>query len=204
MTWADPQLTETGIRQAEGLGNLLAELVRTAGLPLPGTVYTSPLARCLETTRLVWTPPFASSSPSPPPAAPVAGADATTATSTRLRPLVKERLRERMAPHTCDRRGERGTIANRYPDYVLEADMAEGPDPLWKAHRDETDEQHVARKQALLEEVFANDDATFVALNTHLFAISAILGVLDAPRFLVAEGALVPLLVKATKVGEER
>ncbi len=152
-------------------------------MPLPGTLYTSPLARCLETTKLVYAPIMAKHGRS-------------------FQPLVKELLRERLTDHTCDKRSTRQWITENYPAYVLDEDF-EMEDTLWRADRSETNEEHVARKRQLLEDVFTNDKSTFVSLTTHSYAISAILEVVEAPHFRVSEGAMFPLLVKAEEVSRE-
>jgi broad specificity phosphatase PhoE len=179
----DAKLTEDGIRLAQHLGSLWVDWADAVGVPLPETFYTSPLARCLETTELVY--------------APVMARHGRT-----LRPVVKELLRERLTDHTCDKRSTRAWIAENYPAYALDQDF-EMEDPLWRYDRYETDEEHVARKRRLLEDIFANDKSTFVSLTTHSYAISAILEVVGAPHFRVSEGAIIPLLVRAEEVPGE-
>ncbi|KAK4140056.1 histidine phosphatase superfamily [Dichotomopilus funicola] len=147
VSWVDAKLTEDGISLARHLGQLWVEWADTVGVPLPRTLYTSPLARCLETTRLVYAP--------------------VVAKHERIfQPLVKELLRERLTDHTCDKRSTRQWISENYPTCVLDQDF-EMEDPLWQADRSETNEEHVTRKRRLLEDIFANDDATFVSLTTH-------------------------------------
>lgn len=63
----------------------------------------------------------------------------------------------------------------------------------------EVDNEHVARKERLLEDIFANDDSYFVSLTTHSYAM-AIQEAVGAPYFCVSDGAIFPLLVKAKKV----
>ncbi|KAK4040175.1 phosphomutase PMU1, partial [Parachaetomium inaequale] len=174
----------SGISLARHLGDLWVEWAGTVGVPLPETLYTSPLARCLETTKLVYAPVMATHGRS-------------------LRPLVKELLRERLTDHTCDKRSTRPWIADNYPTYVLDQDF-ETEDTLWTADRYETNLEHVARKRRLLEEIFANDKSTFVSLNYHsLIRDLAILEVVGAPHFRVSEGAIIPLLVKAEEAPRE-
>lgn len=60
----------------------------------------------------------------------------------------------------------------------------------------------VARKQHLLEDIFANDNSPLISLTTQSYAISAILEVIGVPHFRVSEEAIIPLFVKAVKVGE--
>ena len=67
------------------------------------------------------------------------------------------------------------------------------------AETPETPEQHRARKQALLEDIFARDPAEFVALTTHSYAVTALLAALGEPDFRLGEGAMVALLVKGRR-----
>lgn len=154
--------------------------VEKSGIPLPGSLYTSPLARCLETTKLVYTPVL-------------------VAHQRQLQPIVEELLRECLTDHTCDRRSSRTWISENYPDYIIKDGFTEN-DVLWHADRTESLENHVARKRKLLEDIFAHDGSPFISLTTHSYAISAILEVINAPKFYVAEGAMVPLFIKAEKV----
>lgn len=149
-------------------------------VPLPGTVYTSPLARCLETTRLVFS-------------------DAFKQKGIPLTPIVKELLRERLTDHTCDRRSSRAWIAEHYPNYVIEPGFTE-KDELWRSDRWETDAEHTARKQRVLEDIFSTDDQAFLALTVHSYALSAIFEAVGAPMFRVREGTTIAMLVKAEKV----
>lgn len=180
IVWADARLNPEGIAQATALGRFWADAVRRDGLPLPGTVYTSPLARCLETTRLAFGPVFEEQ-----------GAP--------FRPVVKELLRETVIDHTCDRRSPRSWIEANYPSYAIEPGFSE-EDVRWGSRRWETFEGHVARKQTVLEEIFATDENEVVALTVHSGATSAILSVVGSPEFLLREGTSIALLVRADRV----
>jgi broad specificity phosphatase PhoE len=150
-------------------------------VPLPGTIYTSPLARSLETTRLAF-------------------ADVMEDHGAHFQPVVKELLRERLTNHTCDRRSTLSWIKEHYPNYIVEPAFSED-DLLWSSTREEAAEEHLTRKQRLLEDIFENDSNTFVELTTHSYAVSAILEAVGMPRFRVSEGSSVVLLVKAEKIG---
>ncbi|KAI1876927.1 uncharacterized protein JN550_000999 [Neoarthrinium moseri] len=178
--WLDARAVDSGIVEAQRLAQFWIDGVQNDDMPLPGTLYTSPLARCLETTRLVYAPVFKSQQRS-------------------LQPVVKELLRERLTGHTCDKRSTRSWIAKAFPECQIEPGFAES-DSLWRADYLETPEDHVARKRELLEEIFSNDDSPFISLTTHSYAISAILKVVGAPKFRVAEAAMVPLFIKAEKI----
>ncbi|PHH89511.1 hypothetical protein CDD83_5883 [Cordyceps sp. RAO-2017] len=176
LTWLDAKLTEQGIKQAKDISTFWAKASLDAGIPLPSKLYTSPLARCLETTKLVYAPVMASH-------------------NLPFAPIVKENLRERLTDHTCDKRSPRSWISANYPDYALEPSFTE-TDELWKADVWESDAEHQARMQTLLEEIYSSDVASFVSLSTHSYTISAILEVVGAEDFRVAEGGVATLLVK--------
>ncbi len=184
IVWADSQLNADGIEQAKGLGRFWCDSIEKDKMPLPETIYTSPLARCLETTRLVF-------------------ADVVSEQGGEFHPVVKELLRERLTDHTCDRRSKLAWIKENYPDYVIESGFSE-EDKLWDSSKSETVEEHVARKQKLLDDIFATDDSQVIALTTHSYAMSAILRALGTKEFRVREASSVALLVKAEKVGKDK
>jgi broad specificity phosphatase PhoE len=95
-------------------------------------------------------------------------------------------------------------IAN-FPDYFISPDFSE-EDTLWRSDRFETPEEHAARKQQVLEDIFDHDSNQFIHLTTHSYAISAILDVLGMKTFRVREGSSIAILVKAEKIpsGETR
>lgn len=180
IVWADAQLNGDGIKQAETLGQFWSDAVSNEMIPLHGPIYTSPLARCLETTRLVFAKIFEER-------------------RAQFRPIVKELLREMLTDHTCDRRSTRSWIEEKYPNYVIEPGFSE-EDKLWTGGRWETMDEHTARKQRVLEDIFSTDEHTFVGLTVHSYAISAILRVVGLTEFRVREGSSIALLVRAEKV----
>jgi broad specificity phosphatase PhoE len=180
LTWLDAKLTAEGVMLAQDLGRKWIKWSKEEDIPPPQTIYTSPLARCLETTKLVYSPVLSEFGKT-------------------LEPVVKELLRERLTDHTCDKRSSRSWITSHYPKYILEPGFEE-EDTLWKADAFETADEHRDKKQQLLEDIFSKDTAQFISLTTHSYAISAILEVVGAPHFRASEGAIVPLLVKAERL----
>ncbi|GAB1199508.1 hypothetical protein APSETT444_008858 [Aspergillus pseudonomiae] len=181
VSWIDAKLTEAGIQQAEALSQFWTDAVTTEKVPLPESLYTSPLARCLETTRLVFSQPMEQS-------------------GEPFQPVVKELLRERLTDHTCDKRSTRTWIEGHYPSYLIESGFSE-EDLLWSPDRWESVEEHVARKQKVLEELFAQDSSSFISLTVHSYAISAILRACGYEEFRVREGSTIALLVRGDRVG---
>lgn len=156
------------------------EGVKHKNFPVPDTLYTSPLARCLETTKLVFR-------------------DVVEGHGRTFKPVVKELLRERLTDHTCDRRRARRWITAAYPEYELEAGFAE-EDLLWHVDRSESNVEHVARTQNLLEDIWSQDSGVFIALVTHSYTLSSILEVIHAPLFRVGEGVMTAFLVKGQRI----
>jgi len=182
-TWFDAFLAPEGETQARELSTFWSTLTSTQGAPLPQTVYTSSLARCLQTTEFVYGPLFPKE---------------------KFHPIIKEDLRERWTLHTCDRRRPRSWIAENWEPkgYVLEDGFTEEDELAKKDERRESDEEHGARKQRALEDVWNTDRREeFVALVCHSMAIRAILAVVGANLFRVREGSSIALLVKGTRMG---
>jgi broad specificity phosphatase PhoE len=178
--WFDAELVDDGIAQTTDLGAQFAAGIEENGFPLPDAIYTSPLARCLQTTKLVFK-------------------DVMLGHGREFKPTVKELLRERLTGHTCDRRRSKTWIRETYPEYEIEPTFEES-DRLWSLEEIESNEEHVARKQTLLEDIFRSESGMLVALVTHSYAISAVLEAIGAEHFRVAESGMVALLVRAERV----
>ncbi|KAM0334499.1 hypothetical protein ACHAQA_001528 [Verticillium albo-atrum] len=178
--WRDAHLVEEGIQQAKQLSVIWKDTIAQGKMPLPQSFYTSPLARCLETSKLVQGPLVVDA-------------------GQPFRPVVKERLRERLTDHTCDARSSRTWIQTSYPEYVIEPSLTE-TDQLWKADRFETDEEHIARKQLVLEDIFSTDPSQFISLTVHSQAIQAIMAVGAAKPFPIREATTFAVVMRGDKL----
>ncbi|KAI1773430.1 phosphoglycerate mutase-like protein [Hypoxylon cercidicola] len=172
ISWSDARLTRKGREQAEELNEFWRESIRNKTVPIPQSYYTSPLARCLETTRIAYTLPHL-----------------------EFRPIVKEKLRERNGKHTCDRRSTRSWIASSYPGYVIEAGFTEN-DEGWRPDQRETEEEVADRVKQLLYDIFANDNNTIISITAHSGLIRALYSVTGHSDVWVAAGAMVPVLIR--------
>ncbi|RSL72327.1 hypothetical protein CEP54_000858 [Fusarium duplospermum] len=182
-TWFDAFLTEVGIQQAAELNTFWTNLIDIDGAPLPEILYTSPLARCLQTTSLVFSSLMSSH-------------------SATFRPMVKELLRERITMHTCDFRRPRTWIAESYPNYKIEEGFTED-DGFRKRSGPETREEHVERKHRALEEIFEEArDSQFLSLTVHSYAIRAIQAAVGAGVCRTREGTSIALLVRGERQGQ--
>lgn len=176
MTWFDAHLTEEGKRQALAIAEFLEVSAAQTKMPLPRRRYTSPLARCLETTRLAFS-----------------GASAAEEDS---KTIIKEGLRERLGVHTCDKRRTRSWIRENYPAFEIEDGFAED-DVLWKADTRESAEEHVLRINKLLQDIFEDDEEMVISLTAHSGAIRALYSAIGHREVWVGAGAMVPVLIKA-------
>jgi len=179
--WVDSPLVQKGREQADDLAKDWVKWNKENGMPIPGTIYTSPMDRCLETTMLIY-------------------GDVLRENGRNVQPVVKENLRERLTNHTCDRRQPRSWIEEHYPKCNFEPGFEE-KDLLWRAKDTttgtvtaETEDEHTARKQRLLE-----DNSHFISLTTHSYAISGILASVESPPLRVKEGSMLAMLIKAEK-----
>ncbi|KAL6411668.1 phosphoglycerate mutase [Ilyonectria robusta] len=177
MTWVDARLTEKGKGQALEINASLESDIQGMKIPRPGRYYTSPLARCLETTRLAFSG-LGSSGSEP------------------FKPIIKEALRERLGKHTCDRRSTRSWIESNYPEFEVEPDLTE-QDELWQPNYRETADEHVVRVKKLLDDIFSSEEKSVISFTAHSGAIRALYAANRHRDVWVAAGAMVPLLVRA-------
>lgn len=154
--------------------------ITTDGLPVPQVLYSSPLARCLQTSLYVLKP-------------------VTDAHALPYRPIVKEDLRERWTKHTCDKRRSRAWIAGNWPAYEIEDGFVE-EDQLGKQEAEETDAEHRVRCKRALMDVFEKDKGKeVVAWTFHSLALESLLGTLGVPIFKVVPATTIALLVRGEK-----
>jgi broad specificity phosphatase PhoE len=118
-----------------------------------------------------------------------------------VKPIIKEKLRERLGVHTCDQRSSRSWIGAAYPRFLIE-DGFTAKDELWQADRRETFEEHVERSVEFLTDIFTNDNNQFIALVAHSGTSMALFRATGWGKVPVAEGAVYPLLVCGTMKDE--
>lgn len=172
VTWADAELTPNGEQQAQNIAEVRAYL----GGGVIATILSSPLRRCLRTVQLAF---------------PLEASDKG--------PIVKEKLRERLGVHTCDRRSSRSWIAENYRLFDIEDGFQE-EDVLWTPDRRETLDEHVVRSTELLDDIFNNNYGDYIVLAAHSGAIMSLFAATGWKKVPVAAGAVYPLLVCAEKI----
>lgn len=174
--WEDAKLTANGIAQAQKANAFWQSEVKNQKITLPQSFYTSPLYRCLATANLTY--------------------GAGLELKHGFQPTIKELLREGVSIHTCDHRSNKTYIHNSFPAYKFEPGFKEY-DELWNGVTTETGTAQDVRSKALLDDVFTNDDSTYISMTTHSGEAASILRVLGHRTFSLVTGAIVPVLVKA-------
>jgi broad specificity phosphatase PhoE len=201
-TWADAKLTEIGVQQANRVNAFWSHLLKDEKIAAPESYYTSPLYRCLDTARLTFQ------------GLPLHG-------HSKFEPVVKEFLREGISAHTCDRRSTKSYIKKNFPKFKFEKGFPE-EDPYWMPLKAEPSADQDIRSKAVLDDIFENDDATYMSITSHSGEIASLLRgmsttllectksfaddlglVLGHRTFSLSTGSAIPVLVKATTVGGE-
>lgn len=155
ITWADARLTPVGIDQALKAHDFWSSMLQTQKIPAPESYYASPLTRCLQTAFYTF------SNISLPADRPFA-------------PVIKELFRENIGVHTCDRRSTKSEIHEMYPGWEFEKGFAED-DPFWDPVVREPAEAQDVRSKIVLDDVFTNDENTFISVSSHSGEITSIL-----------------------------
>ncbi|KAK8103147.1 phosphoglycerate mutase [Apiospora sp. TS-2023a] len=175
------------------VGDLGAELHcwhQKQKFPIPDTIYTSPLSRCMETTVKVYQTVFAQ----------------YEEYGRILHPEIKEDLREKRNGDACNYRGNivKSIEDRRYPFTYDSGFSPNDPyrDDIKKAEKGEsmeTDEQLEGRMKGVLTNIFDEDEGSVVSLTTHSYSIGALTTVLGF-NCRLDEGDIAAFLVKATPV----
>jgi broad specificity phosphatase PhoE len=175
--WADADLTEPGIRQAQIANSYWRDRITTQHLPYPQSYYTSPLTRCLKTANLTFS-------------------DLALPEEYPFNPTIKDLLREGISTHTCDRRSNKTSIETLFPSFTFEPEFPEH-DPFWSGILAETSTAQDARSKRVLDDLFAHDTNSWLSITSHSGEIRSLLRVLGHREFSLGTGAVIPVLVEA-------
>jgi broad specificity phosphatase PhoE len=152
VTWADAQLTPSGISQALRVHAFWQRLLRDEKIPAPQKYYSSPLSRCLDTARLTFS---------------------NLTLPIPFKPVIKELLREGISAHTCDRRSTRSAISRQFPGFAFERGFSES-DPFWTPLRAEPAQNQDVRSKTVLDEILAQG-LEYVSVSSHSGEIASLL-----------------------------
>lgn len=183
MSWVDPLLTPAGLQEAYKANAYYKDRFETQKMPFFESYYVSPLTRCTTTANFTF-------------------GDIALPEDRPFVPIVKEGFREGMTVHTCNRRSTKSYIQKMFPWYKFEAGFTEN-DELWRSDLAETSDAQDARSKEALDDVFRNDDKTWVSITSHSGEITSLLRVLQHRAFRLATGQIIPVLVKAETVAPQ-
>ncbi|KAK0387502.1 hypothetical protein NLU13_5814 [Sarocladium strictum] len=175
--WADAKLTPAGEAQALKANAFFKSHFAQDGLPYFESYYSSPLTRCTTTAQLTF-------------------GGIQTPHNRPFKPVIKELLRESISIHTCDRRSSKSYIHSAVPNFSFEKGFTER-DELWRGTEGETSDHQLARSKQVLDDIFSNDDSTWISITSHSGEISSLLNVLGHRSFSLSTGQIIPVLVKA-------
>ncbi|KOS42731.1 hypothetical protein ACN38_g6358 [Penicillium nordicum] len=183
-SWADATLTPGGITQALKANEFWQKEIKEQRIHTPDHYYVSPLTRTLQTANLTF------------------GNLDLPKHSAHFKPTIKELFREGISVHTCDHRRDRSYIHDLFPHWTIEHGFTE-VDELWNGVTGETSGAQDVRSAEALGDVFftLSKKQSFVSITSHSGEISSILRVIGHRTFKLNTGAVIPVLVKAEKLG---
>ncbi|KAI2633138.1 phosphoglycerate mutase-like protein [Hypomontagnella submonticulosa] len=176
VVWRDAQLTEDGIAQCTKANAFWKHSLATEKIPAPQSYYSSPLIRSATTANLTFS-------------------DLDLPPDRPFVPTVKEFLREGISMRTCDERSNKTHIQSLLPGFKFEEGFTED-DELWKGYEGETTEAQWKRTKVVLDDIFSNDDSTWISITSHSGQIRANLKVLGHIEFSLSTGQAIPALIK--------
>ncbi|OQO05749.1 hypothetical protein B0A48_09843 [Cryoendolithus antarcticus] len=176
VSWEDADLTAPGIKQAQIANAFWKSEIAVQKTPYPQSYYTSPLTRCTRTANITFS-------------------DLALPHYYPFVPTIKEFFREGISTHTCDHRSNKSVIAARFPTYKFEPGFAQ-VDPYWTGITAEPAPAQDIRSKKALDQVFAQDDHTWISVTSHSGEIASLLRVLGHKTFSLSTGAVIPVLVK--------
>lgn len=108
-----------------------------------------------------------------------------------------------ISEHTCDHRSSRSWIHENYPSFQFEAGFTE-EDELWTGVTTEVSAAQDFRSKTLLDDIFSNDDNTYLSFTSHSGEIRSILRVIGHRSFSLSTGQIIPALIKAETVTPDK
>ncbi|KAI2628457.1 phosphoglycerate mutase-like protein [Hypoxylon sp. NC1633] len=180
VVWRDAQLTNAGIAQCTKANTFWKHALSTEKIPAPQSYYSSPLIRSATTANLTFN-------------------GLKLPAESPFVPTVKELFREGISMRSCDERSSKTYIRTLLPAFRFEEGFTED-DELWKGYEGETSEAELKRTRTVLNDVFSNDDSTWISITSHSGQIAADLKVLGHIPFSLSTGQAIPALIKAVSL----
>jgi hypothetical protein len=110
----------------------------------------------------------------------------------------KQKLRETLGVHTCDRRSSKTYLTETFPEFGFEKGFTEY-DELWDPDVRESNAERDLRLGEALRGIVENDDSTYITISAHSGTITSILAVIGHRDFGLKTGAVIPVVVKVER-----
>ncbi|KAJ7312643.1 phosphoglycerate mutase [Mycena albidolilacea] len=174
----DPGLTDEGKAHPTMTRDAWTAEIQ-AGLPIPESLYCSPLRRALETHEII----FGSLVPPD------------------QRTTLIDHCRRLCGGHTCDLRRSRTEILSAFPLSAMGADFTEDEE-LWQRDGIETSEDVSEQARIVLDRIF-RDPATYISVTAHGRIIAGFMRCLGVPSGVLPAGGIYSVLIKAVAAVSE-
>jgi len=152
---------------------------------MPQKFYSSPFTRAARTLELTWS-------------------DIVLNENNPPRPFVREKYRETIGYHPCDKRGKISVLKENFPFIEVEQGMTED-DELWEADcREDESRGQDPRMRDALDDVFLHDKELFLSVTAHSGCIRSMVRATGHRLFKLYTSKMIPVAVKATLKPEFR
>lgn len=186
MIWGpDAELTEKGRGQARDNWKEWEKQIQNSNAPIPSKHYLSPLSRSIDTLILTWQ---------------------NIVDLKKIQPLIREKIRETIGVHTCDKRSSKSILQDKYSElgFQFEPDFAE-EDIYFKPDVRESVAEHALRLNKAFQEILNENgkENPYICITSHSGSIRASLLALGHREFSVGTGGMIPVFVRAVRGGEK-
>jgi hypothetical protein len=112
--------------------------------------------------------------------------------------VARQKLRETLGVHTCDRRSTKTYLSETFQDFRFEKGFTED-DELWVPDVRESNAERALRLGEALRDIVKNDESTYITISAHSGAITSILEVIGHRTFRLQTGGIIPVVVKVER-----
>lgn len=175
LIWDQAPLTDVGFAQAQDAQSYWASQIAIEEMPLPRTFYTSPAKRALQTVDMTY-----SGLPFP--------------NDQEFRLSINELLG---ATNGISSNNDKTAVVSEIPAWEIDEGFAETDEVFMISHAHETKAEKEKKMKQFLDQIFDEDENSFISVTTHPGVIAALLRVIGHREFKPTPGHVFPVLIKA-------